>query len=87
MKRSTKLITLLLIASMALSVCACDIRRKGVDRIMLDEYDKPEHSVETTIPEPTETEPAPTEPDPTRRKIPAINMLHTLKLPRILICP
>ena len=65
MKRSTKFITLLLIASMALSVCACDIRRKGVDRIMLDEYDKPEHSVETTIPEPTETEPAPTEPDPT----------------------
>ena len=65
MKRSTKFITLLLIASMALSVCSCGARRKGVEPVELDEYDKPEHSVETTIPEPTETEPAPTEPDPT----------------------
>ena len=77
MKRSTKFITLLLIASMALSVCACDIRRKGVDRIMLDEYDKPEHSVETTIPEPTETEPAPTEPDPTTPEPTATNAPDT----------
>ncbi len=56
---------MLLIASMALSVCACDVRRKGFDHIILDEYEKPEHSVETSLPEPTETVPVPTEPDPT----------------------
>ncbi len=65
MKRYIKLISMLLIASMALSVCACDVRRKGFDHIMLDEYEKPEHSVETSLPEPTETVPVPTEPDPT----------------------
>lgn len=65
MKRFLKLTSLLLIASMALSVCACDARRKGVDPVVLDEYEKPEHSVETSIPEPTETAPAPTEPDQT----------------------
>ena len=65
MRRPLKLISLLLIASMALSVCACDTRRKGVEPEQLDEYEKPEHSVETVLPEPTETAPTTPEPDPT----------------------
>ena len=64
MKRSLKLISLLLIASMVLSVCACDNRRKGFEPELLDEYEKIEHSSET-VPEPPETDSTTPAPDPT----------------------
>ena len=80
MKRSSKLISVVLIAAMLLTAVSCAKRRKGAERIQSDGYAKQEAGLETdySVPTgtdptetgtepaaPTPTEPSYTEPDPT----------------------
>ena len=65
MKRSFKLISVVLAAAMVLSVVSCAKRRTGAERIKSDSYAKPEAGLETDYTEPTETETAPTDTMPT----------------------
>ena len=72
MKRSIKLISVLLIAAMLLTTVSCAKRRKGAERIQSDGYAKQEAGLETDYTEPTETDPTETEPDrPTPSATPA----------------
>lgn len=74
MKRSTKLISVVLIAAMLLATVSCAKRRKGAERIQSDGYAKPEAGLETDYTEPTETDPTQTDPDlPTPSATPAAN--------------
>ena len=82
MKKSVKLISLLLLVSMVLSICACGKKKPGPGAKKIDEPFKPEHEVETTLPpEPTETDPVPgpTTPAPTDTPAPTYGDISTIK--------
>ena len=86
MKRSLKLISVVLAAALLISVASCANRRTGAERIKSDSDAKQEAGLETgtvttdTVPtdtaptetEPTETEPTETDPLPTISATPAI---------------
>lgn len=63
MKRSAKLISVVLIAAMLIATVSCAKRRKGAERIQDDGYAKQEAGLETDQTDPTETEPTQTDPD------------------------
>ena len=65
MKRSFKLISVVLAAAMILSVVSCAKKRTGAERIKSDSYAKQEAGLETDYTEPTETDPTETAPTDT----------------------
>ena len=72
MKRSIKLISVILTAAMLMSFASCAKRRTGAERIKSDSEAKQEAGLETGFTDPTDTAPTQTDPLPTISATPAI---------------